>query len=532
MRNLLIISLLVFLPAWDSGFSKSRKARTAEKKFEKIFQDYRTKKNSGKKTWYLLNRIEKKYRTDLDNTNVMRLIAFKAQLLHHAGFPILSSIYASESILFARHPFSKESTVAWRILKESSADKPIEYLIDRIALKFMNSDMSPKAFGNDWNYHIGTALMNKGKNKTALGYFKKLNMQDRYFIPAQYQLAMGFVEAGKYSEAESLLKAILTHIPRSSSSLEDEDKKQMSNYAHLALARMYYEQGKFLSSATQYRKIRKENFLFYDALFEQSWALFMAGRPKHALGSLYGAHSPYFKDYYNPESKILESMVYFWMCRYDEARNALADFAEQHAEAVEGLDSFLDRQRLTPEASYQVFENLISDVSSGALGISRKVLQTAAERDSMLLIRSQYASVLEEYDRLKVEGVFGVRQDIDAQEQRLQSLANNIRLELGGIYLGELNYLNDHFEDLYTQAQFLYLELLMGQKEHLLGRELHADSKVRQIGDVKKLKTGVKKPKVGRITSLSFGGMRLGFKLSMSSHCAMNSTIGEFCYGF
>ncbi len=343
-------------------------------------------------------------------------------MLHHAGYPILSSIYAADSILYSKYPFDKESTVAWKILKEASSDKPIEYLIDRIALKFINTGKSPKHFGNDWNYHIATALMNQGKNAAAMPYFKKLTMQDRYFIPAQYQLAMGLVEKGAYRDAEALLKAILNQTPQSLSSLENEDKQQMINYAHLALARMYYEQGKFLDSAIAYRRIKKENFLFYDSLFEQSWALFMAGRPKHALGSLYGAHSPYFKDYYNPESKILESMIYFWMCRYDEARNSLADFAEQHAEAVEGLSTFLDRQRLTPDASYQVFENLISGVSSSALGISRKVLKTAAERDSMLLIRSQYASVLEEYDNLSIKGVFGYTEGINSQKQKLQAL--------------------------------------------------------------------------------------------------------------
>lgn len=487
LRTALIIIAMFYFILGDV-LANSKKSAQAEKKFEQIFKDYRTKRNSGRKTWYLLNEIEKSHKKYLNNTYIMRLIAFKAQLLHHAGYPILSAINATESIIFSQHPFSKESTVAWKILKEASNDKPIEYLIDRIALKYMSSGMSPKHFGNDWNYHIATALMNQGKNKSAMPYFKKLTMQDRYFIPAQYQLAMGLIERGNYSGAESLLNAILNKTPQSLSSLSNEDKQQMINYAHLALARMYYEQGKFLDAAINYRKIKKDNFLFYDSLFEQSWALFMAGRPKHALGSLYGAHSPYFKDYYNPESKILESMIYFWMCRYDEARNALADFVEQHAKAVEGLSTFLDRQRLTPEASYQVFENLITGVTGNSLGISRKVLKTAAERDSMLLIRSQYASVLEEFDRLTINGIFGYKEGIENQKVKLQALENDIRKELGNLYLGELNYLNEHFEDLYTQAQFLYLELLMGQKEHLLGRELHAENKMKHADDIKKFR--------------------------------------------
>ncbi|MFY7929899.1 MAG: hypothetical protein ACOVS5_13595, partial [Oligoflexus sp.] len=53
----------------------------------------------------------------------------------------------------------------------------------------------------------------------------------------------------------------------------------------------------------------------------------MAGSLKHALGTLYAVNSPYFKDRFNPETKVLESMIYYWMCRYEEARDALADFS-------------------------------------------------------------------------------------------------------------------------------------------------------------------------------------------------------------
>ncbi|SMF46945.1 hypothetical protein [Pseudobacteriovorax antillogorgiicola] len=489
--RLLYILLVIGLSGLNTSsvFAKKKQRQNSfDDKVEDTIQAYRRGENSGKKTWVLLNRMAKNY-SKMSPAAISRVKAVQAQLLANNGYPILASLYSSESIIISNKPLDKVNTTTWKILAKASEDEPIEYVLDRLALKYMAMNENPRFFENDWNYYVASALLNKDKVMLAREYFRKLKMQDRFYLPAQYQIAIINIEHGAYTDAEARLKAILSSASQKVSSLSDEKKQTMINYAHMALARMYYEQKKFIRSAYHYRKIPKTSLLFYDSLFEQSWALFMSGRPKHALGSLYGAHSPYFRSVYNPESKILESMVYFWMCRYDEARNALADFAEQHAEAVDGLKSFLERQKLTPETTYQVFENLISDVSSASLGISRQVLKTAAERDAMLLIRNQYASVLEELNRVNTKGVFGMQKGTSVLTGRLEDLALNIRNELGGIYLKELRYLDEHFAELYTQAQFLYLELLMGQKEHLLGRELHADNKVRNVADIRKMKT-------------------------------------------
>ena len=143
-----------------------------------------------------------------------------------------------------------------------------------------------------------------------------------------------------------------------------------------------------------------------------------------------------------------------------------------------GLKGFLDRQRLGPETTYQLFENLISEVSGAAIGISIDVLKTAAQQDSMLLIRDQYASVLEELDKLQRRGVYKSKVGNTVLIDRLENLALNMQKDLGAIFLKELRAMDDNFSQLYGQAQFLYLELLMGQKEHLLGGELHAQNKI------------------------------------------------------
>lgn len=486
-RNALKIVLGFFLSMTTGSIDlEAARKKTVEERVEKILQSYRRGEYSKKKTWVYLNSLSKK--RNIQSKTRSRIKAAQAQLLYNDNYPILASMYSSESIYLSRNPLARDNTTAWKILRRSSKKQPIEFIMDKLALKYMSLNKSPKFFNKDWNYVVASALVNKGKNTLAKEYFSKLKMNDRYYLPSQYQIAMINIEKGLFEDAEARLKTILNDVPQEVSPLKEGDIKNLVHYTHMALARMYYEQGKFILSAYHYRRIPKDSPQFYESLFEQSWAFFMAGKPRYALGSLYGAHTPYFKDQYNPESKILESIVYFWMCRYDEARNSLADFATQHSEAVGGLKSFLERQRLTPETTYILFENLISGVSASSLGISTDVLKTAAERDAMKLIRDQYASVLEELDSLEQRGVFRSKKGSKVLKSRLEELALNLQKELGTIFLTELRSMNEHFEGLYTQAQFLYLELLMGQKEHLLGRELHADNKAQRTGKIKKIR--------------------------------------------
>jgi tetratricopeptide (TPR) repeat protein len=257
----------------------------------------------------------------------------------------------------------------------------------------------------------------------------------------------------------------------------------MQNYGHMALGRLYYQQQRFVESAKEYRQVRRSSSLFYEATFEQAWALFLAGSVKHALGSLYSAHSPYFKDRFNPESKVLESMIYYWVCRYDDARTALAEFADENRDAVGNLGTFLDRQNLSPDAAYQLFENLVAGVSGESIGIPIQVLNTAAKSDVMLLVRDQYATVIEELNALDTYGIYGSRIDTEPYRKLLLVRVSVLRNEIGSKFLGELRSLKVHFDELYDQSQFLYLELLMSQKDQILGKELHAESKMATVTD-------------------------------------------------
>lgn len=450
--------------------------------FRTTIEQFRKGELQKKAMWDALQPFETSA-GELSEDNLLAMHQVKAQILFLAGYPLLAAEFAAKALALPTEPFGENHQALWRILWTITKARPIHYVMDEIAGKIGTLDGQPPEFGTNWFYTLGNAYSNQGAVDLAKAAYDKVVMQDRYFLASQYQLALLSIRQGKAEEAETYLKAILNPTAQDLADLKPVEIAEMINFARMALGRLYYQEQRFMESAQQYRMVRKNSKLFYDSLFEQSWALFLAGSMKHGLGTLYSVHSPYFETRFNPEAKVLESMIFYWMCRYEDARTSLAEFSDQHSEAIESLSVFLDRQRLSPETAYQLFENMISGVSGAAIGIPLNVLQTSAESDSMMLARDQYASVIEEISALDTYGIYGDLKNNDSYRSILIARSASLRLQIGSRFLDELRALKEHFDELFSQSQFLYLELLMSQKEQLLGRELHAESKATKVTD-------------------------------------------------
>jgi tetratricopeptide (TPR) repeat protein len=452
------------------------------KRLAALFDKYRRGELQKRPAWDALDSFVPRLH-ELTHENRIAYEQVRAELLFLAGYPLLASEHAIRALSLSQTPYDDKHGPLWEILWKTSKVKPIQYLLEELGTKLGLREGNPPAFGNNWNYILANAFAAKNDMASAKKSYEKITMQDRYFMSAQYQLGLIAIKMNQPQQAEAYFRAILNPAAQDLAELRRYELAEMLNYTHMALARLYYQERRFIESAQEYRQIRRSSVLFYDSLFEQSWALFMAGSVKHALGALYSAHSPYFKDRFNPEGKVLESMIYYWVCRYDDARNSLADFADTHRDAVANLGTFLDRQRLSSEASYRLFENLITGVSGESIGIPINVLNTAAQSDVMLLVRDQYATLVEELNALETYGIYGSLPDIEPYKQMLLGRSTILRAEIGARFLGELRSLKDHFDELYDQSQFLYLELLMSQKDQILGKELHGDSKLSRVTD-------------------------------------------------
>ncbi len=483
-KKITIISIFALL--WinvvktNTAFASTETQASEWKDFLELRNKYRLGEINDQEMWKSLVAINIGLQK-LPAENQAIILQTQAHILRRNSYPILAAINAAQAVKKSPEPFSDEFKRSWSILFEVSQEQPIQNLLESVAESLLKHDKSPQSFGTNWKYIEGNVLYAANQLEKALASYSMVKVNDRYFFPTKYQQAMIHLELGKPNDAITALKAIIYPTSQNLSSLSKTERRQLTDDANIAIGRIYYEQKNFSDAMTHYRLIDRDSHLFYHSLFEQSWALFMAGYPNHALGTLHSVRSPFYKDAFNPEATMLSSIIYYWMCRYYDSRNELAEFLEQNQTPMNLLSEFLNRKNIDSDTAYSLFENTVTGVSSDGLGMPRKLLQSAAEKDSMMHARDQYAAVLVELQHLQIHGVFGSKDHIQTLRTYLEQWATALRKDIGTRFITELREMKLEFTRLHEQAQFLYVELLMSQKDQLLGKELHANTKIDRV---------------------------------------------------
>src|SRR5690606_12572464 len=84
--------------------------------------------------------------------------------------------------------------------------------------------------------------------------------------------------------------------------------------------------------------------------------------------------------------------------------------------------------------------------------------------------------------------IFRSKKFTQVPEKVIASWIKDLTTELGTTYIEELEALRDDYRNFRSQANFIYIELLMSEKEQALGRELHSEAKLDAVSLNKKAK--------------------------------------------
>jgi hypothetical protein len=184
----------------------------------------------------------------------------------------------------------------------------------------------------------------------------------------------------------------------------------MRDLAYLSMARTYYSasitldennaptiNAQKLSAAVKYwNKVDIASEYWLDALFEESWAYFMAGDYPHALGNIHTIESPYFPNAYYPEGEILKAVIYFANCQYDDAQVIVAKFQQKYQPIYDDLAGVL--KRFKGDNADESFFKFLKEVRDGKaeLKANIKPVVELALSDRQLLRNLEYVKVLDD----------------------------------------------------------------------------------------------------------------------------------------
>ena len=156
------------------------------------------------------------------------------------------------------------------------------------------------------NYLLGRYKYRNRQYEEALALFKKVEPHSKYYVQSEFFTGISNVQLRKSVPAVEAFQGIVKAIDEGAEGVEDESR--MRDLAFLSMARTYYSasvrldennapsiDAQKLSAEVKYwNKIDNTSEYWLDALFEESWAYFMAGDYPHALGNIHTIDSPYF----------------------------------------------------------------------------------------------------------------------------------------------------------------------------------------------------------------------------------------------
>jgi tetratricopeptide (TPR) repeat protein len=180
---------------------------------------------------------------------------------------------------------------------------------------------------------LGWAAYNGRRYEAAAAAFAQVDRRSDLYPRSQFMLGVSYTLLRKYVAAVKAFQQVVVALDEGT---RGEDAGDMRNLAYVSMARAYYTatvridepcaptlDANKLSAAAKYWG-RVDGDLWPEAQLESSWAYFMSGDLGRVLGNLNNLESGYFEASLYPEADVLRGILYYSLCRYDDALTIVA----------------------------------------------------------------------------------------------------------------------------------------------------------------------------------------------------------------
>ena len=399
---------------------------------------------------------------------ILGLMLIKMELYQVAAFVfydvISGEIRSGRTSKYLRQSLSKLSFLS-NIL---DSDVLLKYIISRIKVKDFPHEQKDLFY-----YRLGELRLKEKRYSQAARIFKRVDSSSPVYTKALYKTGLAYSKGRKATKALSVFQSL--YEMSKNQGVTDDNRVN----ALLSIARVYYQNKKWDKAIEYYRFIPRDTWQWHNSLFEQSWAMLRSGRYfRSALSNFHTLHSSYYEDRYAPESLLLRSMVYLFICRYDEMGKVLKLFDKIYRPVTLTVRNF---SKTTSEKSYfdeiikaDTIKQALRDRSGGKKKTTLKnqlpklVLNDILDKPS---IRSNlnYIKALEmEVLKMKELSSSWRTSSIGLYSRRvLDKRIRNTRTVIGKQVRNQLRRIQSELKDFFEQSDFLKFEMVSAKKENL-----------------------------------------------------------------
>jgi tetratricopeptide (TPR) repeat protein len=337
-----------------------------------------------------------------------------------------------------------------------------------------------KQFYGQLLYLQGRSKYAQGEFEQAISLFEKVPKDNKWYVQARMFTGISHIRARQARPAIQAFRSIVDALEEGDVETDDEDR--VRDLAWLSLARVYYTaankvddetgerevDGKLLGAAVDaWTRIDTGSEYWLDALFEGSFAFFLADEFSRALGNIHTIFSPYFeKTAYYPEALVLKAVVFFYNCQMENASAMVAKFHECYdpvqTELTTKLAEFKDNE------SFYRFLVAVREEKANLSPAIRPIVASALS-DRTVLRHLEYVKQLEaEEKRLKETPPAFKNSSVGARILQDSALAKSFAVEQAGdLARGRYNRLIESLQDFNNQIDAVDLEVATFERGQL-----------------------------------------------------------------
>jgi tetratricopeptide (TPR) repeat protein len=337
-----------------------------------------------------------------------------------------------------------------------------------------------KQFYGQLLYLQGRSKYAQGEFEQAISLFEKVPKDNKWYVQARMFTGISHIRARQARPAIQAFRSIVDALEEGDVETDEEDR--VRDLAWLSLARVYYTaankvddetgerevDGKLLGAAVDaWTRIDTGSEYWLDALFEGSFAFFLADEFSRALGNIHTIFSPYFeKTAYYPEALVLKAVVFFYNCQMENASAMVAKFHERYdpvqTELTTKLAEFKDNE------SFYRFLVAVREEKAN-LSPSIRPIVASALSDRTVLRHLEYVKQLEaEEKRLKDTPPAFKNSSVGARILQDSALAKSFAVEQAGdLARGRYNRLIESLQDFNNQIDAVDLEVATFERGQL-----------------------------------------------------------------
>jgi len=274
------------------------------------------------------------------------------------------------------HPRYKD-VLPWlvRIHRETPGET---LTLERMA-EYQESAYTPES-RNEIHFYVGQFHYYQGNLDEALRALGQVNVkQQDVYLRARYLEGVTHVRKNDAKRAAESMREILRY--EKIEGVQGEVGSKLYRMSLLSMARIFYTIGKYRTAIRYYGEIPEYSPDWLESLLEVSWSNFQVDNYGRSLGNLHTLNSPYFEEEYFPEALVLEAVILYRHCHYDETLTSIDRFIKNYR----GLYKELDTQLKVPRDPNQFYAWLARMSQQGSdLSLRLKRIFNAALADRKL----------------------------------------------------------------------------------------------------------------------------------------------------